>query len=383
MTPLAAGAWCNRATAPSPQESSYPQGWTYPQRTDTPARSPWLSRDHACMTGTHVLTDAQILLRRQVLLESGTDDNAIRRSRSAGLLDRVRPGSYAWAERFRPLWSEQQHRLLVEATIVDTAEAVAVSHQSAIVLHRLPVWNVDLHTVHVTRPGSGGGHKRRWIHTHKAHLLPEEVVTIDGIPTTSVTRSTIDLARGSGFEAGVIAMDAALHLGLTSKDELAETCRAMRHKFGMSAARSAVAFSDGLSESVGESRSRIAMMRARLPRPRLQVDMWSIDDEHLGRVDFFFDEFRTAAEFDGHAKYGRLLDEQLRYGRHNRADAIAISRQAMITEKEREDAIRAIPLAVSRWSWRQIDDGHMVRSLKAGFTVGATLAHAPVLGRIG
>jgi hypothetical protein len=74
---------------------------------------------------------------------------------------------------------------------------------------------------------------------------------------------------------------------------------------GVPVARRVVAFADGRSESVGESRSRVAIAAAGLPPPELQ---WSMRLDHgMAYTDFAWPELRTVGEFDGRVKYGRLL----------------------------------------------------------------------------
>jgi hypothetical protein len=105
-----------------------------------------------------------------------------------------------------------------------------------------------------------------------------------------------------------------------------------------------VEFADGLSESVGESRSRVAIQRAGLPSPVLQWDVTDDRGRWLARTDFGWPRLRTVGEFDGQAKYGRL-----RRPGQSVADAV-------LAEKRREDAIRATGLAVVRWAWPDLAD---------------------------
>ncbi|MBT2517159.1 hypothetical protein J7E29_06910 [Streptomyces sp. ISL-90] len=104
--------------------------------------------------------------------------------------------------------------------------------------------------------------------------------------------------------------------------------------------RTAIAFGDQASGSVGESLSRGQMHLLGFPAPRLQVRMPRPD----GRddiVDFDWPEFGLFGEFDGHGKYLR--------SEYTRGRAIA---DVVIAEKRREDRIRRRhrPFAV-RWEW--------------------------------
>jgi hypothetical protein len=95
-------------------------------------------------------------------------------------------------------------------------------------------------------------------------------------------------------------------------------------------------FSDGGSESVGESRSRVALDRAGLPPPVLQWKVTDRDGELIGRTDFGWPQLRTVGEFDGRVKYGRLLRPGQQPG------------DAVFAEKLREDRLRDQGLSVVR-----------------------------------
>ena len=112
-----------------------------------------------------------------------------------------------------------------------------------------------------------GGRRGRVVHVHVAPLRPDEIVVVDGIPVTSVARTVVDMARwvisarggdrrrrpqarggGRGGPVGCVGTGARLA--------------------GHASTQRAVTFADGGSESVGESRSRVAVARAGLPAPR-------------------------------------------------------------------------------------------------------------------
>ena len=84
-----------------------------------------------------------------------------------------RPGRASWprcAGRLRrpgtPDESPSVHRLLVRATLAGLRRPAVVSHQSAAVLHGLPLWDVPLDRVHITR------RPRAWNDTGAVLLLP-------------------------------------------------------------------------------------------------------------------------------------------------------------------------------------------------------------------
>ena len=74
-----------------------------------------------------------------------------------GLLACVAPGAYVDPADSRLHRPEGRHLLRVAATVPRMAPDAVVSHQSAAVLHGLPVWNLPLARVHVTRPRRSAG----------------------------------------------------------------------------------------------------------------------------------------------------------------------------------------------------------------------------------
>ena len=235
---------------------------------------------------------------------------------------------------------EDGHRLLVRATMPLLGPGWTLSHGSAGVLHHVPVWSEALAQVHVTRPRTGGGRRRTTVHRHGCPLDPDEVVEVDGWPTTDLARTVVDLARSVPFEQGVAAADRALALGATVLELEAALARTAGLR-GAGAARRVVAFADGRSESVGESLSRVLLSDLGLMPEELQLRV--MDGPRLaGRVDFAWPGLRTIGEFDGRVKYGRLLESDEDAG------------DAVFREKQREDRLRELGWQVVRWVWADL-----------------------------
>ena len=278
---------------------------------------------------------------RRDLLAAGLVDGELRRAVRAGRIALLRPGAYLAGP--RPESHEARHALLVHATAARLAADAVVSHVSAPVLYGLPVWNIPLGRVHVTRDRGSGGRCDRLLHVHVAPLEPHEVRAADGVAVTSPARAVVDVARTAGFEEAMVVADAALHARLVTPAELAAALERAAGWRGIPAAPRVVAFADGRAESPGETRSRIAIARAGLPVPVLQWPVHSDDGDALGYADFAWPELGTVGEFDGLAKYGRLR----RPGES--------PEQALVREKHREDAFRAEDLWVTRWVWSDLD----------------------------
>ncbi|SDF10816.1 Transcriptional regulator, AbiEi antitoxin, Type IV TA system [Blastococcus fimeti] len=158
-------------------------------------------------------------LRREAVRDGWSDDELARLVR-AGELARLRRGAYV--DGFLPADPAERHRLLIRATLAGLRRSAVVSHQSAAVLHGLPLWDVALDRVHVTRRPPAWTDSGTVLRCHVAQLHDDEIEEIDDLPVTSATRTALDLARSLPHEAAVVALDAALHQGLLGHDELRE-----------------------------------------------------------------------------------------------------------------------------------------------------------------
>ncbi len=293
--------------------------------------------------------DKQGVVLRSDLLRAGMTPGEVRQRRRRRELANIRRGAYVDPHDQRLAEAVARHRLATEAAVRQLGTGAVVSHVSAAVLFGLPVWGLSLRRVHVTRDRTSGGRVGRDVHLHSAGLDPDEITVVDGIPVTTPARAVLDVARSAAFEPAVAVADAALARPrrdlppLATPADLASALERGTRRPGTPAARRVVAFADGRSGSVGESRSRVAIEAAGLPTPVLQWKVFSASGMFIGRVDFAWPAFRTVAEFDGVAKYGRLLRPGQDAG------------EAAHDEKRREDALRAEDLRMVRWSWVDLD----------------------------
>ncbi|MFF3228402.1 hypothetical protein ACFYV7_36795 [Nocardia suismassiliense] len=169
---------------------------------------------------------------------------------------------------------------------------------------------------------------------------------VDGMRVLSAARTVVDLARTVPFEEAVVIGDAAMHSYRLTTEDLLEALDRWPRRPGAAKARRAIAFMDARSESPGESRSRVRMHLVGLPEPELQHVIADAQGNFIARVDFALPEFGIVGEFDGRAKYTRLLRPHTTPAR------------AVYEEKLREDALRARTLQVLRWTWPDLNPFH-------------------------
>ncbi|NYG06087.1 very-short-patch-repair endonuclease [Phycicoccus badiiscoriae] len=272
----------------------------------------------------------------------GVDRNGLRSLLKAGSVVKVAPRAYVLASALeRVTTPEARHRLSTLAILRSFGERVAASHHSALALHGLPFWRVDPEVFHVSRITGRSGRKRGTLHIHESVGRTNLVVfRQSGAVATSPTLAVIGTAMADGVEAGIVAMDAASHRGLTSADLLESTLTAMTHVPDISRARQAFSLVDPSSESVGETRTRL-ILQAMPGSPRV-VPQQVIHDRsgrEVARVDFLVGT-HVVVEFDGRMKYGMS---------GNRAE------EDLWREKRREDALRELGYVVIRLVWSDLD----------------------------
>ncbi len=279
---------------------------------------------------------------RSLERQEGRSDPEIRALHRSGEWSALRPGVYLPTVLSRALDPADRHAIVVRERARALGAGSVVSHTSAAILHGLPLWQITPGPVHVTRRRRSGTNKTGSLHVHPGgDGFP--VVTLDGVAVTGAARTVVDVARTVPFEQAVVIADAALHRSLVTPGELVTEANAAAGQRGAKRAAAVVAFADGHSESVGESRSRVVLHRLGMPKSDLQVEVANAGGKVIGRCDFGYPAVRIAGEFDGRVKYGRLLRPGEQPG------------DAVFAEKLREDALRDAGWIVIRWIWDELD----------------------------
>jgi hypothetical protein len=283
-----------------------------------------------------------VIVRRQAL-ESGISGPEIDYLVRRGQWIPLRRGAYVERQTYDSLSREERHVALIHAAVRSLRVPAVVSHVSAALLHGLPVWGLDLSDVHVSRHDLHSPRREAGIHHHSGELLDDEIVTVDGLAATSLSRTVIDTARISAFEPSVVVADAALRAERTATDSALARLNQMRDWPGSRNAGAVIEFADGRSESVGESRGRVLFRNMRLPKPELQYEVLDRRENLIGRADYAFLEYLTLGEFDGKGKYLASY----RPG-ENPGDVVW-------REKRREDRLRDCGFEIVRFTWADLE----------------------------
>jgi very-short-patch-repair endonuclease len=206
----------------------------------------------------------------------------------------------------------------------------AASHDSAALVARLPLlMHPRLVTVTRRRGAWRGGAQSR---VRIARLPASHLTTVDGIRTTTVRRTFVDIARSATFREAVVVGDAAVRRGFGVAD-LREAVEECAEWADVGKARRAVRFLDGRAESPLESVSRAIMHEFDVRPPELQTPI-RLDATTEYRADFYWKARRVIGEADGMAKY----DEPA----------------ALRAEKLRQERLERAGFAVVRWTWDEM-----------------------------
>lgn len=295
------------------------------------------------------------ILNRRALQADGYSDTQIRTHVRSGSWTRLRRDGYLLGA--ADDGPEQAHRNRIVASLQLVGVASTVSHASAGVLWGLPVPRRLLTHVHVIRAQRDGAHAREQLHVHAQPLPDAHRAELDGLPTTSLARTAVDLACLCHEWEALAVLDAAVRM-LTDVQPLRAVVAASARRHGIGRARWALTHADGRAGSPVESISRYWMIQGGLPMPELQYEIRDSLGRLLGIADFAWPELGVVGEVDGRVKY----DELLRPGQSS-ADVV-------LREKARENSFRRNGWWVYRWLPSDLHNGYQFVRRLADFLYG-------------
>lgn len=220
---------------------------------------------------------------------------------------RLGGGLYAWA-------GLTEGPMLVLAGIRRRLpEGVAFSGRTAGWLHGLDL--APCAPVEVTVPPASGVSGRVGIVVYRSQLAEADVVRRRGFPATSALRTAVDLGARLPLVEAVVAVDMLLHQRLVHLDSLRRHVSAQAGHKGIRQLRRVIGLVDPASESAMETRLRLLLILAGLPRPESQVALHDDRGRFLGRPDFYYRAKRLCLEYDGAVHRDRLVEDNRRHNR--------------------------------------------------------------------
>jgi hypothetical protein len=175
----------------------------------------------------------------------------------------------------------------------------AFSHTTAAELFGIPLPGGLSSDIHVSVPDPGRAPEIAGFVGHK--LKRWDTAQAQGFPVTTAEQTWLDLAAMLDFTSLVVAGDylVAGRSPLSSRTCLATAASEGGRRRGIARARLALEYVRPGSESPGESRLRILLVRSGLPEPRLNHTIVDTNGGFIARVDLAYQEARIALEYEG------------------------------------------------------------------------------------
>jgi hypothetical protein len=229
--------------------------------------------------------------------------------------DAVRSGLVTWGQLRGPAWTrllpdvyvaadvDLDHRLRCFAALIYLRglgrPGVAVSGLSAVAC-----WGVDAvplgTVVELTVPPSVTVHSRPGeLRVVRSSLAETEIRMFGSLPLTSPERTALDVIRRCDRVQGVVLLDAMLQRRIVSLPVVQRAALVWRGKRGGASMDTSLKLAEPLSESPMESKLRLVVVDAGLPRPVAQYVVRDADGRFVARLDLAYPRHRVGLEYEG------------------------------------------------------------------------------------
>jgi hypothetical protein len=203
--------------------------------------------------------------------------------------------------------------LRLQAALRRLPSAAVFSGRTAAWLHGL---DVDLgERIEVTVPKSLGVTTRSGMIVRRSAIAATEVVRRRGFPVTGPLRTVLDVSCRLSLTEAVVIADMALHARLIHPEALRRSIQSYEGVWGVKRLRRVALHVEPASESPMETRLRMLLVLARLPRPQAQVSIYDSSSRFLGRPDLYYPDARLAIEYDGGTHRSTLVEDNRRQNR--------------------------------------------------------------------
>lgn len=201
-------------------------------------------------------------------------------------------------------------RLTLEAVARRLPDEYAFSGRTAAWIHGLDMPPCE--PIEVTVDRNVPVRARAGVRLRRAALPKSDVTLRDGFRVTSPLRTVCDLGSRADAVESVVAIDMAVRAALVALEQIERHVASNPGAKGIRRLRRATALADPRSESPMETRMRILLVKARLPRPDVQVDLHDSAGAFLGRADLYYPDRKLILEYDGDNHKERLVGDMRR-----------------------------------------------------------------------
>jgi hypothetical protein len=135
---------------------------------------------------------------------------------------------------------------------------------------------------------------------HRDELFDDETQLVSGIPTTTPARTAFDLGRRSRRTEALIAVDALANATRLRPPDVVPLLERHRGARGLVQLREVIDLMDCGAESPQETRTRLLLIDAGLPRPTTQIIVYgNFAGKKYAKVDMGYEDFKVGVEYDG------------------------------------------------------------------------------------
>lgn len=174
-------------------------------------------------------------------------------------------------------------------------QGAAFSGQTAAWLHGLDL--TPDNPIEITVPTASKVTRRAGFRVHRSHHLVCSMAA--GLPVTTRVQTVVDLARRRPLVDAVSILDMAMHRRLVTASDLDRWAALNAAQRGVAHLRHALDLIAPASESPMETRLRLLLVMAGLPRPQVQPTLRDESGIFVARPDLYYPLHRLVIEYDG------------------------------------------------------------------------------------
>lgn len=240
----------------------------------------------------------------------------------------------------------------------------AVSHATAFLFWEFPGFLPGSHTpgVHISRPDTMAIPRRRGVTGHVGQFFADEITTVDGVFVTTRTRTWLDCARKMSIDELTVVADHLLRHPRPAFENRTEPYASLgeltemldRHKGtpGIRKARLALEQARIGADSAQETRLRLALCRAGLPEPVLNVAT-VLRSGVVRQPDLAYPEHGVAVEYEGsgHSEPAQVVRDIAREEDFSGAGWILVRISRRHMENDARAAVAKVRAALASRGW--------------------------------
>lgn len=248
---------------------------------------------------------------------------------------------------------------------IEVNQLCAASHVTAAELYALPQRRQDesLDVYHLIRPEGAAHLDRPHVFVHRMKLYREEITGIFGFPVTTPERTWLDMAELLSVDEVVAMGDSCVRvprpefegrdMPLCSIADLQRIVDRHKGKRGLRKAKEALELIRVGADSPQETMLRLAIVRAGLPEPELNVPIITDDGTRHHEPDLSYRKYKIGIEYEGEhhgdaSQIARDITRSERYAALGWTE-VRISRRHMVNDAKPAAAKVLVALAQAGW----------------------------------